>query len=213
MKAYIKNIDITTDGRVVVSGELPSTNLKAQLSAHIYIEPPQDGIWGYTLEVIPTSLIGATVMVPFSVEAPYTGNEDANGVRILQPSLHPKEDDHETVQLKAKKVKSFTEQQANFIMLEGAWYDSTAKQLIVDIRYSGGCFSHLFALEWDGRTLESNPPQYLFNLVDLSEYDPCKAIISAQLRFDVDVPEVQLEKPATIHLETPKGGRQIQVDI
>lgn len=157
----------------------------------IYTKEPEDGIWGYTLEVIPSSVFGATVMMPFTVEAPWTGDIQANGVRVTQPTLSPNEADYEIVQLKIKKVDDFTTLQANLMLLQGAIFDPSTNQLVVDINYGGGCFPHLFSLEWDGLTLESFPPQYNFNLVDLSDYDPCKAILPAQLRFDIDVPFVR----------------------
>ena len=160
MRAYIQQIDITTDGKVVVSGQLSRTNLHVKLIEHFYVTEPENGIWSYTLEVIPTSVFGSYMLVPFSVEAPWTGNESANGVTIIQPTLQPNESDYETVQLKIKKVNSFTTKQANFIILKGATFEKSTNQLIIDINYGGGCFPHLFSLEWDGSSLESFPPQY-----------------------------------------------------
>jgi hypothetical protein len=86
MRAYIQQIDITTNGKVVVTGQPSRTNLEIRLNEHIYAKEPKDGIWGYTLEVIPTSVFGADMMVPFVIQAPWTGNEGANGVRITQPT-------------------------------------------------------------------------------------------------------------------------------
>ncbi len=213
MRAYIQQIDFTTDGKVLVTGQLSRTNLEVNLNELIYIMEPEDGIWGYTLEVIPTSVFGADMLVPFSVEAPWTGNNNANGVRITQPTLNSNEPDYETVQLKAKKVDSFKTEQANFMSLRGAIFDKTSNQLVIDIKYGGGCFPHLFSLEWDGLTLESFPPQYNFQVVDLSEYDPCKAIIPAQLRFDIDTNDVQLERPSIINLTTVRGNGQIKIEL
>lgn len=213
MRAYIQQIDITTDGKVVVTGLLSRTNLEAKLQEHIYFKEPEDGIWGYTLEVISTSVFGADIIVPFVVEAPWTGNEGANGVRITQPTLPPEQADYETVQLKVKKVDNFTKEQSNFMVIKGASFDKPTNQLIIDINYGGGCFPHLFSLEWDGLSLESFPPQYNFILVDLSEYDPCRAILPAQLRFDIDTPNVQLDRPSVINLGTVRSNRQIKIDI
>lgn len=213
MRAYIQQIDITTDGKVVVTGQLSRTNLNVKLNEHIYIKEPEDGIWGYTLEVIPTSVFGADMMVPFVVETPWTGNQEANGVRITQPTLQPEQADYETVQLKVRKVESFTEEQSNLLILKGASFDKVANQLIVDINYGGGCFPHLFSLEWDGLSLESFPPQYNFNLVDLSDYDPCRALLPAQLRFDIDTPEIQLDRPSTINLGTIRSNGQIKIEL
>lgn len=142
-----------------------------------------------------------------------TGDQSANGLRLTQPVLNPQEPDFEIIQLKAKRVAKFTMDQQNLVMLKGATYDSFTKHLIVDLQYGGGCFPHTFALEWDGSTLESFPPQYHFNLVDLSKYDPCKALVPAQLRFDVDVPGIQLDVPSTVYIRTPSESRQLQVEI
>ena len=213
MRAYIQQIDITTNGKVVITGQLSRTNLDVRLNEHIYIKEPEDGIWGYTLEVIPASVFGADMMVPFVVEAPWTGNHEANGVRITQPTLQPDQTDYETVQLKVKKVESFTEEQSNLLVLKGASFDKSTNQLIIDINYGGGCFPHLFSLEWDGISLESFPPQYNFNLVDLSDYDPCRALLPAQLRFDIETPEIQLDRPSTINLGTVRGNGQIKIEL
>ena len=166
MRAYIQQVDITTDGKVVITGQFSRTNLKAKLSEHIYLKEPEDGIWGYTLEIIPISVFGADIMVPFVVEAPWTGNNNANGVRVTQINLNPKEPDYETIQLKVKKVDSFTEKQSNLLILKGASFNKSTNQLVIDVSYGGGCFPHLFSLEWDGISLESFPPQYNFSLVD-----------------------------------------------
>lgn len=213
MRAYIQQIDITTDGKVVITGQLSRTNLKVKLNEHIYTKEPEDGIWGYTLEVIPTSIYGNDMMIPFEVEAPWTGNPEANGVRITQPTLEPDQANYETIQLKVKNVESFTAEQSNLLILKGASLDESSKQLVIDINYSGGCFPHLFSLEWDRLSLESSPLQYNFKLVDLSEYDPCRAILPAQLRFDIDTPEVQLDKPSIINLSTAKGNGQIKIEL
>lgn len=211
MKAYIQEIDITNDGRVIVSGHLPQTNLKASLNELHYIEEPQDGIWGYILEVIPISVRGATMLVPFIVEAPWTGNEKSNGVRITQSSLTS--DDLETTLLKVKKVKDYSFNQENSLQIQGVSFDKSSDQLIIDVKYGGGCFPHSFSLEWDGTILKSTPPQYNFNLVDTSKYDPCKAFNYTQLRFDINTPSIQISKPSIINLGTAFQGGKIQIHI
>ena len=153
------------------------------------------------------------MIVPFAVEAPWTGDENSIGVRISQPSLVPNMPDLDTVQLKARKVKDFTTDQANFVILKAGSFDKKTKQLVIDINYTGGCFPHLFALEWDGSSMESNPPQYNFNLVDLSDYDPCKALLPAQLRFDIDTTDIQLDYPSFINLGTIGVGSQLSIRI
>lgn len=211
--AYIQSIDIAEDGKVHISGHLSRTNLEVSLSEMIPVAPPVDGIWNYELTVRPTSLIGANILVPFIVEAPWIGDSNANGVRIIQPSISPNEPDKETVQLKGKKVSALSEKQSNMVWLKGAHYDQAADQLVIDVKYSGGCFQHLFTLEWDGSSLESFPPQYIFNLVDLSEYDPCKALIDVQLRFDISTMDFQIDEPSKLHIGTPSYGRTLTVEL
>ncbi len=211
--AYIQSIDITEDGKVRVSGHLSSTNLDVSLSEMIPVIAPEDGIWNYELTVTPTSIIGADMLVPFTVEAPWIGDSDANGARIIQPSIVPNVPDKEIVQLKGKKVAALSTKQSNMVWLIGAYYDQTANQLVIDAKYSGGCFQHLFTLEWDGSSLESFPPQYIFNLVDLSEYDPCKALIDVQLRFDISTMDFQIDEPSKLHIGTPSYGRTLTVEL
>ncbi|MCG9770767.1 hypothetical protein L1D59_19395 [Pseudoalteromonas piscicida] len=211
--AYIQSIDITENGRVQVSGQLSSTNLNVSLNEMIPVVPPADGIWNYELTVTPTSMIGADMLVPFVVDAPWIGNSEANGARIIQPSNDPNTQDKETVHLKGKTVKTLTQKQANMLWLKGAHYDRSASQLVIDARYGGGCFQHIFALEWDGTSLESFPPQYMFNLVDMSEYDPCKALIDVQLRFDISTMDFRVDEPSRLHIGTPSYGRTLTVEL
>lgn len=213
MKAFIQSVDLTKDGKVIVTGNLPSTNLEVKLVEHIYITEPEDGIWGYTLEVLPTALFGAQILIPFIVESPWTGDKEANGLRIVQPSVNPSDSDYETVLLKIKKVEKFTEKQNNRIILEGAFFDKITSHLIIDLIYSGGCFPHIFSLEWDGLLRKSNPPQYNLNVVDLSDYDPCRALIHAQLRVDVETQDFQLQNVSSLNLLNPSGGRQLKVEV
>jgi hypothetical protein len=71
---------------------------------------------------------------------------------------------------------------------------------------------HIFS-HWNGISFESFPAQYNFTLVDLSEYDPCKAILPAQLRFDIDTPNIQLDRPSTINLGTVNSNRLMKIEI
>ena len=209
--AYIDHIDIASDGRVVVTGSLSRTGLRASLSEYYYLLPPADGIWEYELSVVAESPNGAAVLVPFSVEAPWTGDSKANGARVYQASTSGPA--KATTQLKAKKVEQLTTVQVNAVYLEGASYDNARQNLIVDLSYGGGCFAHTFELEWDGAVLKSNPPHYLLNLVDTSPIDPCEAYISTQLRFDLSVPGIQIQSPSIVEIRTPSGGQTLRVQI
>lgn len=213
MRAYIDNIDITGDKKLVVTGNLSRANIEVNLTPHVYVTEPENGIWDYSLELTSTADTGSDQMIPFRVEAPWTGSEDANGVRIVQPTIGEDEPDHETILLKAKRVDVFTSEQDNTLILDRAVYDMTNAHLVVDVRYAGGSFVHDFALEWDGISRESYPTQYDFRIVDLSEYDPSRAIIPAQLRFDIDTPLVTLDTPAIINLTTVVSAKLIQVEV
>lgn len=213
MRAYIDKIDITGDKKLVVKGTLSRPNIEVKLTAHAYVTQPENGIWDYTLRLSSHDATIPDQMVPFKAEATWTGSEDANGVRIVQPTIGEDEPDHETILLKAKRVDVFTSEQENNLILDRAVYDMASAQLIIDVRYAGGSFVHDFALEWDGITRESYPPQYDFRIVDLSEYDPSRAIIPAQLRFDIDTPLVTLDTPAIINLTTVVSAKLIQVEV
>jgi hypothetical protein len=49
--------------------------------------------------------------------------------------------------------------------------------------------------------------------VDLSPQDPCEAMISQQLRFDIVVPDVRFARPSTLLISTPTGGQQVRVPL
>jgi hypothetical protein len=202
-RVYTVLIDISDDNEVVVSGFLPRTNLECNLVARHHFVPPADGIWTYDLVVKPTALIGGEMLTPFAVKAPWIGDADANGVRIVLPKVEEEKAPEEIVLRKGKKVESFTESQVNMINITGAAIDTGNTHLLIDVMYGGGCFDHEFSLEWDGNSMKSNPPQYNMKLVDHSGYDQCKAIKRVQLRFDLNTADFQIDVPSTIHISKP----------
>jgi hypothetical protein len=58
-------------------------------------------------------------------------------------------------------------------------------KLTVTVQYTGGCERHDFDLRWDGSYLESFPPQVLMRLVHNSNSDPCEALPTEELKFDM----------------------------
>jgi len=58
-------------------------------------------------------------------------------------------------------------------------------QLILDLRYSGGCGPHQIGLCWEGSFLESNPVQAQLRLSHDSRGDACEAEVQEQRRFDL----------------------------
>ena len=208
---YVDRIDITPRETVVVTGHLASTGLSVSLSEYVYTDPPEDGVWEFDLTVKVENPIVLPMLVPFVAEAAWGGGEDSNGARVYvkDGTVPPLS----ITQRKASVVEAYNTTQHNYVMLRGAGYCSESEQITVDLAYSGGCFKHRFDLEWDGSLLKSNPPQYLLNLVDASEEDPCEAILSERVVFDVDVPGMTLRKPSTVLIRTPGGGHELRVDV
>lgn len=207
MTIYVQSVDITEDGKVLVSGQLSATNLSAELQARMYVQPPPDGIWEYDLVEIMSTPFGGAMMLPFAVDAPWTGPADAKGVRIHNASPAGNEP-ATTVVASGRKVENFTTTVENHIHIVSAAV--IAGVLVVDVEYGGGYFEHTFSLEWNGTMLKSVPPKYWLNLVDESPYDPCRSIISRRLRFDISIPAFSFQSPSTLLLAAP-GGQVIPV--
>lgn len=64
--------------------------------------------------------------------------------------------------------------------------DASKKNLLVDVRYGGGCKKHTFELQVGG-CLESMPVQCSAKLVEKVEggFDPCEAIIGDTVVFNL----------------------------
>ena len=202
-RAYIDQVDLTDNGKVVVSGHLAHPGLVASLNQRVYVTPPADGVFEYDLVV---SAVGQgpspMILVPFSAEAAAPGGE-ANGVRIIQQPAGGGELITTTL-LQVRRVDTYTDANSNHVLLEGAVVHQG--MLVLRLVYGGGCRSHTFSVEWDGLTLESNPPQYVLNVVDSGPYDPCKGLIPTELRIDLDVPGIDFDRPSTLVVRTPSGG-------
>lgn len=210
MTVYIRDVDITSDGRVVVSGDLSATNLSVSLCRLEYFMRPSDGIWGYDIAETATGISGAHMMVPFLISAPAPSDAEMQGVRIHNPSP-PGHGSAQIVRLTAKRVSKFATESNGQAHVAGA--AARDGLLIIDVSYTGG-MEHAFELEWDGATLESKPPRYRTNLVDVSPADPCKAIRSTQLRFDINTHLVRLDAPSVILLSVcPLIERTMEVPV
>lgn len=209
---FINTIDLTDNGRVTVTGYTTYGNYNVTLSEMIPIDKPPYGIWNYSLGANLTGDFGVAMLTPFSVSAPWIGDDDANGLRIIH-GFSDTAPVTELLLLKAKPVDSFSKETNNSTELIAAAYDSQSGHLVIDIQYTGGCHEHHFSLEWDGATYKSNPPQYVLNLVDLSPADNCEAIVSSQLRVDIRNLDFDPVSGSTIHVSTPKYGRSLPVII
>lgn len=58
--------------------------------------------------------------------------------------------------------------------------------LHVPISHGGGCAKHTYRLKWNGALAESMPPQAFLVLEHIDPGDPCDAIISKNLFFDLE---------------------------
>ena len=57
--------------------------------------------------------------------------------------------------------------------------------LVLDVSYGGGCMDHDFGLCWDGAFAESSPVQIQAFVAHDGHDDPCDAVPSEQLAFDL----------------------------
>ena len=213
MKAYIQNINITSDNKVLVKGQLSRGGLQANLVPRIYVTEPEDGIYEYELHITALSAIGTMALKPFEVESAWTGGEDANGIRIIQLHLPKDDNNYQTTLIKTKKVSAFTKAQLNNTRLIAAFFEKETRHLTVKVSYSGGCLEHSYAMEWDGKTLKSNPPQYVLNLVDISELDPCRSIKEEDVIVDINNADVHIQLPCTVHIHNPKTDFKVSVEL
>lgn len=200
MAIYVQNIEITPSG-VVVSGQVSATNVSVDIYPYVYVTPPADGIWDFGLSETIGGCFGAAMMVPFRVQVGFDQAKQAKGVRIHLPGGG--DSSRSVVQLAARRVAEYTTRTENYVWIRGAHYDAGSNQLVVDVRYAGGSHTHAYALEWNGTVVESIPAQVHLNLVDISEFDPGKAMINTQLRFDLSIPGLTLAVPSDIHLSSP----------
>ena len=76
------------------------------------------------------------------------------------------------------------------ITLVSANLNNDCLHLVVE--YSGGCLRHKFCLGWNGALAESLPPQAFLYVQHKDPGDPCDAIVTQHLYFDVS--KIQ-EKP------------------
>ena len=206
MTLYVTEIDLTKNDTVKVSGFTSATNIAAGLHERVYVMPPADGIWEYDLSETVTGTIGGSMMVPFVLERPWTGNDGARGVRVHNPSPGGAGPATSTVHFVVTKVDDYTNDTEVPLVLRAARV--TADHLFIEASYGGGCFEHDFTLEWHGRVGESEPPYYELNLVDTSRYDPCRGLPTVHLRFDVSTPVLDIPENARVAIRTP-GGRTI----
>jgi hypothetical protein len=167
----------------------------AALVRHIYVMPPADGIWG--VEFVARAPAGPSAQVTTDISAS-TSIESLAGVAGFR--IHAREGSL-TIRVPELHTGEFVPDDP-FEVLDARF---EADQLVLDVRYGGGCREHTFHMLWSGAILKSNPPQASFFLVHDAQDDPCKALISETLRFDMlDLP------PLVLHLS---DGRDWQATL
>ncbi|MEM1408509.1 MAG: hypothetical protein AAGG59_17125 [Bacteroidota bacterium] len=71
-----------------------------------------------------------------------------------------------------------------------------AKTLKIEVSYGGGCREHIFELVWPEVITTVFPPDIAVKLTHESNDDPCFAIITETLEFDLDASGLDLSEKA-----------------
>ena len=146
------------------------------LSIVVYFMPPIDGIQDVILNGTPPEGYTLTSLMVYPLSIVIPSNEWLQGVRIL----NEKGISLLTVRTPVKKRDPIGK---DWVAIENAGLKGD--KLILDIRYGGGCKQHIFQLNWNGDVLKSNPPQIILDLSHNAHEDPCKALLSERLQYDL----------------------------
>lgn len=76
--------------------------------------------------------------------------------------------------------------------------------LEMEVTYGGGCKAHEFDLVWSGAFAESLPPQATLFLVHRNNDDPCRAIRSEKVKFNLE--KLQDKKTGQVGLNIVSNG-------
>ena len=85
MTIQVEEVDITSDGNVVVRGHVSANNISVEIVALAYFQAPLDGIWEYEMAERQGGSPGLTVMTPFAVKVAFPSFAQAKGVRVIVP--------------------------------------------------------------------------------------------------------------------------------
>lgn len=157
-------------------GTVPSSGwTDPALSPYYYVMPPADGIWDYEFVARPPGGIAATVISDVAASTSLPSLEGIAGFRI-----HAREG---SLTIRVPEIRQGEPKPGDPFTVLDARFE--ADQLVIDVRYGGGCRDHYFHMLWSGAVMRSNPPQANFFLVHEANDDPCKALITETLRFDM----------------------------
>lgn len=167
-----------------------------RLIPFVYIVPPADGI--YEFDFVAETPTGMVIqMITPIVSEPFVWEDypqDLKGVRIYASTNSVEKrlsnDEKSAVTSLSNALQKVTPEELQEAlngndpyMIENVlvWENS----LEIRVRYSGGCREHSFELLWDGTERESFPVQIPLFLVHDNNNDPCRAIVSETLEFDL----------------------------
>jgi hypothetical protein len=157
-------------------GTVPTSGWSdAKLVPHVYVMPPADGIWGVEFVARPPSGATARVVTDIAASMSLASLEGVAGFRV-----HAREN---SMTIRVPELHEGEFEPGDPFEVTDARFE--ADQLVIDVRYGGGCRAHEFHMLWSGAVRRSNPPQTSFFLVHDAHGDPCKAIKAETLRFDM----------------------------
>ena len=169
-------------GSVTAIGQVPTAGYSdARLDQRIYIVDPGDDILDFDFMARPPSGLAAQVIseVIASHDIPLQGiagvriHAERNRMKLYLPMISEKLEPRDRFEILAARFES--------------------DQLVVEVRYGGGCQRHDFRVLWSGAIRRSNPPQADFLLTHDGHADPCRALLSETLRIDMlDLPPLVL---------------------
>ena len=175
----VANVNLSVDGESIkVSAFVLTPTLgwsQVSLQPVKYIMFPLDGVIDVVLTATPPSSIAATSTMMFPIEAFIPNRPEIRGVRIRYLN--------DVLITLLTAVKTIADIGSDSVVIEAGSFDGD--QLLLNVRYPGGCGTHSFQLSWDGSFMKSMPPQIAVKLSHNAHGDPCKSIQSELLRFDL----------------------------
>jgi hypothetical protein len=206
MELKIANVDLKRDGSgfildvTAIANSRPWTNVKLEKTHHI--APPEDGIQEFTLVGDPPRGIELPAVQSFDLTEQITDTW-LRGVVIKNATGG-----------NTRRLLMATKNQPAI----GDTYCSVSHavvagdKLLMQVTYGGGCARHDFQLDWNGVIRESFPPGVTLTLTHNGHNDPCKALLTEELEFDLSVVEGLPQERMIITLLAPDGVHEVAYD-
>lgn len=203
MELKIANVDLKRNGSgfildvTAIANSRPWTNVKLEKTHHI--APPEDGIQEFTLVGDPPRGIELPAIQSFDLTEQMNDGwlrgvviknaTGGNSRRLLMAT-------------KNQPAIGNTHCSVSHAVVAG-------DKLLMQITYGGGCARHDFQLDWNGVIRESFPPGVTLTLTHNGHNDPCKALLTEELEFDLSVVEGLPQERMIITLQTPDGVQEV----